>query len=131
LENPSWLTGRKQPTTCYRGSAHGRKLAHGAEAAHALGGDTSAVTTRPGRAVARSSPARGWPWWLAARERPSGVTRCTGQRGGGHGEALGRQGDGDGGGLTGSEVVPTEESLFVDFRCPNKLNQNMVLKDSN
>jgi hypothetical protein len=39
----------------------GRNSAHGAEAAHALGGDTGVVTTRPGRAVERSSLARGWP----------------------------------------------------------------------
>jgi hypothetical protein len=37
------------------------------------------------------------------------VTRCTGRRGGGCREALGRRGDGDGGGLTGNEAAPTEE----------------------
>jgi hypothetical protein len=70
LENPSWLTGRKRPTTCYRGMAHGKKIAHGAEAAHALDGDTGVVTMRPGRAVARSSLARGWSWCPAAQEGP-------------------------------------------------------------
>jgi hypothetical protein len=70
LENPSWLTGRKWPMTCYRGSAHSQKSAHGAEVAHALGGNTGVVTTRPSRAVARSSPARGWPWWPTAQEGP-------------------------------------------------------------
>jgi hypothetical protein len=68
LENPSWLMGRKRRTTCYRGSAHGRKSTHGAEVAHALGGDTGVVNTRPRRAVARSSLARAWPWWTADRE---------------------------------------------------------------
>jgi hypothetical protein len=51
--------------------------------------------------------------WLFVMARSSGgtsgVTRCTGWRGGGRGEALGRPGDGDSGGLTGSEAALAEE----------------------
>jgi hypothetical protein len=38
--------------------------------AHALDGSTGVVTTRPGRAVVRSSPTHGWSWWTAAQEGP-------------------------------------------------------------